>query len=807
MRVEYRIEPCKSALTQVRGHAVPVVAQPVHGLRAPLHVLLRPPLRAACRPPVGRPLRPLDPREAERRRGSATRARAPVVGARRGRSRNGDGSVPARRGQVPPHARVPRRARRRVDAVLDRHPRAARRARHRRAAGGVVASRGRGLPLAPHARRARLADDRARHGAARKPARGDPAARRGRHRRRRRDRADPSRASPTTPRSSRPSSVPRAPPARGRSGRASSTCARGCASTSSRRSRATGPRRSRATRRSSRRARTSARRQRARSSSRCDAPLLPLRVRAGVRPAPRRHANSLSPSEATAGTTPMRAVESPSGRRDHLPHRGRPRGRSRGPSPRAVALAAHPRDRRGVRRRVRGRARRAAPAGRRDHGSAHARHGRARGDRAAARSVRPRPASSSSPRTASARSCSAGSNPGARGYILKEAPHETLLRAIEKVAAGETFVDPGLMAEFVAAQGQSDVLTPREREILQLLADGMSNADVAAKLFISQETVKSHVRHILAKLEADTRTQAVAIALREAMIDLTVDDVRASAPRGAHAGRAGGAQAGRRAAARRADPAAVGDLADARRGPRRARGRRARSERWRCSRAGSSSRATRPAISVRCATTSSRAFSISSASRRPPPHSHGGSPPATTSRSTSTSGYARRARGERGRGAVPDPSRGDGAGGPARAAHAHRDLAAPHRGRRRGARRRRRRPARTACGGARGVSRSARRRSTAGSAPRCGTHAAPRSGSTCRPRRRIVRIASVDGNGRSGFLFFVWSTSGYTLVERSGDPPRPGHRGRGRRQRYRVTKIAPSPLPGDPRPCAYLLPA
>jgi DNA-binding NarL/FixJ family response regulator len=75
------------------------------------------------------------------------------------------------------------------------------------------------------------------------------------------------------------------------------------------------------------------------------------------------------------------------------------------------------------------------------------------------------------------------------------------------------------MAEFVAGQGQADILTPREREILQLLADGMSNADVATKLFISQETVKSHVRHILAKLEADTRTQAVAIALREAMID------------------------------------------------------------------------------------------------------------------------------------------------------------------------------------------------------------------------------------------------------------------------------------------------
>jgi DNA-binding NarL/FixJ family response regulator len=113
-----------------------------------------------------------------------------------------------------------------------------------------------------------------------------------------------------------------------------------------------------------------------------------------------------------------------------------------------------------------------------------------------------------------------GLESGARGYILKEAPHETLLRAIEKVAAGETFVDPALMSALTQARGgKTDVLTAREREILQLLADGMSNADVAAQLFISQETVKSHVRHILTKLEADTRTQAVAIALRDAMID------------------------------------------------------------------------------------------------------------------------------------------------------------------------------------------------------------------------------------------------------------------------------------------------
>jgi DNA-binding NarL/FixJ family response regulator len=112
-----------------------------------------------------------------------------------------------------------------------------------------------------------------------------------------------------------------------------------------------------------------------------------------------------------------------------------------------------------------------------------------------------------------------GLESGAKGYILKEAPHGTLLRAIEKVANGEGYIDPALMPAFLPGRDRDEMLTAREREILQLLADGMSNADVAAKLFISQETVKSHVRHILTKLEADTRTQAVAIALREAIID------------------------------------------------------------------------------------------------------------------------------------------------------------------------------------------------------------------------------------------------------------------------------------------------
>ena len=114
---------------------------------------------------------------------------------------------------------------------------------------------------------------------------------------------------------------------------------------------------------------------------------------------------------------------------------------------------------------------------------------------------------------------SRGLESGAKGYVLKEAPHQTLVRAIEKVAQGEGYVDPALMPAFLSGKESTDMLTTREREILQLLADGMSNADVAGRLFISQETVKSHVRHILTKLEADTRTHAVAIALREAIID------------------------------------------------------------------------------------------------------------------------------------------------------------------------------------------------------------------------------------------------------------------------------------------------
>ena len=65
----------------------------------------------------------------------------------------------------------------------------------------------------------------------------------------------------------------------------------------------------------------------------------------------------------------------------------------------------------------------------------------------------------------------------------------------------------------------------------------------------------------------------------------------------------------------------------------------------------------------------------------------------------------------------------------------------------------------------------------------------------------------MDENGRRGYLVFVWSPAGYTLRERSGDLPEVGSEVEDGERRYRVTKIAPSPLPGDRRPCAYLLPA
>ena len=109
---------------------------------------------------------------------------------------------------------------------------------------------------------------------------------------------------------------------------------------------------------------------------------------------------------------------------------------------------------------------------------------------------------------------------GARGFVLKEAPLAEVVRAVELVAAGRTYVDPVLagVLSSSAATEKMVILTQREREVLRLLSDGNSNEEIGKELFISPETVRTHVRKAMAKLDADTRTQAVATALRQSLI-------------------------------------------------------------------------------------------------------------------------------------------------------------------------------------------------------------------------------------------------------------------------------------------------
>lgn len=109
---------------------------------------------------------------------------------------------------------------------------------------------------------------------------------------------------------------------------------------------------------------------------------------------------------------------------------------------------------------------------------------------------------------------------GVRGFVLKEAPLADLVRAVEIVARGGTYVDPVLAGILTSPEMTSKLpaLTQRERDVLRLLADGLANEEIGKQLFISPETVRTHVRKAMAKLDADTRTQAVATALRQSLI-------------------------------------------------------------------------------------------------------------------------------------------------------------------------------------------------------------------------------------------------------------------------------------------------
>ncbi len=116
-----------------------------------------------------------------------------------------------------------------------------------------------------------------------------------------------------------------------------------------------------------------------------------------------------------------------------------------------------------------------------------------------------------------------GVRAGALGYLLKDMPADELIETIRRVHAGEVFIQPTIASRTLRelARPQTDPLTPlseREREVLVLLAQGSSNREIAENLVITEGTVKTHVSNILAKLQAENRTQAANIARRYGLV-------------------------------------------------------------------------------------------------------------------------------------------------------------------------------------------------------------------------------------------------------------------------------------------------
>ena len=108
---------------------------------------------------------------------------------------------------------------------------------------------------------------------------------------------------------------------------------------------------------------------------------------------------------------------------------------------------------------------------------------------------------------------------GARGYLLKSMPPKELVEVIRQVHAGKKRIPPQLAAQ-LAEHMSDEALTTREIEVLRQIAGGNRNRDIAERLFISEETVKVHIKHIMEKLGASDRTQAVAIGIRRGIIQL-----------------------------------------------------------------------------------------------------------------------------------------------------------------------------------------------------------------------------------------------------------------------------------------------
>jgi DNA-binding NarL/FixJ family response regulator len=112
-----------------------------------------------------------------------------------------------------------------------------------------------------------------------------------------------------------------------------------------------------------------------------------------------------------------------------------------------------------------------------------------------------------------------GMRAGARAYLLKDARRADLLECIRRVQAGQTFMSGGIAAKLAEHVGAEE-LTDRENEVLRLLASGKSNKEIGGELFISETTVKSHVKSIFAKLNVLSRTEAITTASRRGLIRL-----------------------------------------------------------------------------------------------------------------------------------------------------------------------------------------------------------------------------------------------------------------------------------------------
>ena len=108
---------------------------------------------------------------------------------------------------------------------------------------------------------------------------------------------------------------------------------------------------------------------------------------------------------------------------------------------------------------------------------------------------------------------------GAKGYLLKDTAREALMDSIRRVHAGETCI-PSTLAAKLADRVSGEALSAREVEVLQRIAAGKSNKEIGAELFISEGTVKTHVKSIFSKLEVVSRTEAVATATRRGLIQL-----------------------------------------------------------------------------------------------------------------------------------------------------------------------------------------------------------------------------------------------------------------------------------------------